>query len=130
MPTEEELFARESLADLNAKAPLGDAFFAYDQSDLTDADRDALARDAEWLRKWNHTRVLVEGHADERGTSEYNLALGERRAAIVRDYLASLGVDASRITVVSKGKEAPFCDGHGEDCWHQNRRGHFIVTAK
>jgi len=72
----------------------------------------------------------VEGHADSRGTNEYNLALAERRAAAVRDYLVSLGIGAERVTVVSKGEEAPFCTEENETCWQQNRRGHFIFTAK
>ena len=73
---------------------------------------------------------MVEGHADSRGTAEYNLALGERRAAAVRDYLVNLGIGADRITVVSKGKEAPICTEETESCWAQNRRGHFVITAK
>jgi peptidoglycan-associated lipoprotein len=128
--TEAEIFARTSLADLNAQQPLGDAFFAYDRSDLSDPVRTTLQHDADWMRKWNETRVLIEGHADERGTSEYNLALGERRASAARGYLVSLGIDPSRINTVSKGKEAPFCTEHNEECWHENRRGHFIITAK
>jgi len=82
------------------------------------------------MRKWDRTRVLIEGHADERGTNEYNLALGDRRAAAARDYLVNLGIDRSRISIVSKGKEAPFCTEHNEECWYENRRGHFIITAK
>ena len=73
---------------------------------------------------------MVEGHADSRGTAEYNLALGERRDTAVRDYLVSLGVTADRITVVSKGKESPFCTEENESCWQENRRGHFVITAK
>ena len=128
--TEEELFARTSLADLNAKEPLDDTFFAYDRSDLSEPARTALDRDATWMRKWARTRVLIEGHADERGTNEYNLALGERRAAATRDYLVSLGIDQSRINIVTRGEEAPFCTDPNETCWRQNRRGHFIITAK
>jgi peptidoglycan-associated lipoprotein len=73
---------------------------------------------------------LSEGHCDERGTAEYNLGLGERRANAVKDYLVSLGIGADRILVVSKGKESPFCNEGNESCWQQNRRGHFIITAK
>jgi len=97
---------------------------------LSDSAREALGRDATWLRKWTGTRVLIEGHADERGTNEYNLALAERRAEVTRDYLVDLGIDRTRITIVSKGKEQPFCRDQNEGCWHQNRRGHFIITAK
>jgi peptidoglycan-associated lipoprotein len=129
-PTEAEIFARTSLAELNAQKPLSDAFFDYDQSDLSDQVRSTLQHDADWMRKWNQTRVLIEGHADERGTSEYNLALGERRASAVRDYLVNLEIEPARISIVSKGKEAPFCTEHNEACWHENRRGHFIITAK
>jgi peptidoglycan-associated lipoprotein len=73
---------------------------------------------------------MIEGHADSRGTNEYNLALGERRADAVRDYLVSLGVSTDRITIVSKGEEQPFCSEESESCWQQNRRGHFVITAK
>jgi peptidoglycan-associated lipoprotein len=73
---------------------------------------------------------MVEGHADSRGTAEYNLALGERRGSAVRDYLVNLGVGADRVTLVSKGKEAPVCTEEAESCWSQNRRGHFVITAK
>ena len=83
-----------------------------------------------WLRKWPQTEIRVEGYCDERGTPEYNLALGERRASAVKDYLESLGVDADRIREVSLGKEAPFCNESSENCWSQNRRGHFVITDK
>jgi peptidoglycan-associated lipoprotein len=82
------------------------------------------------MKKWTSTQVQIEGHCDSRGTSEYNLALGERRAAAVKDYLVSLGVPAERISTVSKGEEQPFCADETESCWQQNRRGHFIITAK
>ena len=82
------------------------------------------------MKKWTSTIVTLEGHCDSRGSSEYNLALGNRRATAVKDYLVSLGLPASRVTVVSKGKEQPFCSEESESCWQQNRRGHFIVTAK
>jgi peptidoglycan-associated lipoprotein len=81
------------------------------------------------LKKRSAAKVLIEGHADSRGTSEYNLALGERRAAATRDYLVSLGVAADRVTTVSKGKEQPFCKEETESCWQQNRVGYFLFTA-
>jgi len=84
----------------------------------------------EWLKRWPTTKVSLEGHCDSRGTPEYNLGLGERRASTVRDYLVSLGVTGDRILAVSKGKEAPFCTEENEACWSQNRRGHFVFTAK
>jgi peptidoglycan-associated lipoprotein len=128
--TDAELFQRKSLADLNAEHPLGDVFFDYDQNTLGDEARRVLQQDADWLSKWPQTMIRVDGHCDERGTAEYNLALGDRRAAAVREYLASLGVRAERIQTRSLGKEAPFCHQSGDSCWSQNRRGHFVITAK
>lgn len=109
---------------------MDDVFFDYDQSTIRDEGRAALQKDADWLKRWTSTRISIEGHCDERGTTEYNLALGERRATAVRNYLVSLGVSTDRLTGVSKGKEQPFCRESNETCWQQNRRGHFIVTAK
>ena len=128
--TEDEIFARKSLEALNAEKPLTDAFFALDSAQIGDEARPVLQKDADWMKRWNSTKVMVEGHADSRGTAEYNLALGERRASAVRDYLVNLGVGADRITIVSKGKEAPVCTEENEACWQQNRRGHFVITAK
>lgn len=128
--TEEEIFAKKTVDDLNRERPLQDVFFDFDQSTLRDDARGTLQKNAEWLRRWTSTRITVEGHCDNRGTPEYNLALGERRATAVRDYLVSLGVDGGRIQTVSKGEEEPFCKEDTEDCWQQNRRGHFIFTAK
>jgi peptidoglycan-associated lipoprotein len=130
VPTAEEIFARMSLAELNAKKPLGDVFFGIDKSDLADEARASLQKNADYLKRWATLRISVEGHCDERGTAEYNLALGERRATAVRAYLTSLGVGADRVTVVSKGKEQPFCTERTESCFSQNRRGHFLITAK
>jgi len=130
VPTEAEIFAKMTLAELNAKSPLEDVYFAYDKADLSDPSRTSLQKNADWLRKWTSTKVTVEGHADSRGTNEYNLALGERRAAAVRDYLASLGVTAARMNIVSKGEEEPVCREENETCWAKNRRGHFSITAK
>ena len=128
--TEEEIFNRKSLDQLNAEKPLSDVFFEYDKSDLSADGRSALQRDADWMKKWTRTVVTVEGHCDARGSSEYNLALGDRRANAAKEYLVSLGIPTGRITVVSKGKEQPFCSDEGESCWQQNRRGHFVITAK
>jgi peptidoglycan-associated lipoprotein len=129
-PSEDEIFRNKTLDQLNAEKPLADAFFALDSTDLTAEARGLLQKDVEWMKKWTTTKVMVEGHADSRGTNEYNLALGERRADAVRDYLVSLGVAENRITIVSKGEEQPFCSDETEACWQQNRRGHFIITAK
>jgi peptidoglycan-associated lipoprotein len=128
--TEEEIFARKTLAELNAESPLGDAFFDLDQSALRDDARVVLQRNAEWLMRWTSTRITIEGHCDERGTSEYNLALGDRRATSASEYLVSLGVPRDRILVVSKGEESPFCAESNDGCWQQNRRGHYVITAK
>lgn len=128
--SDEEIFARKTLDELNAEQPLADAFFDVDQSTIRDDSRVVLQRNAEWLRRWTSTRVTIEGHCDARGTREYNLALGERRAGAVKDYLVSLGVGADRLVVISKGKESPVCFDEGEDCWRRNRRGHAIITAK
>ena len=128
--TEEQIFARKTLDQLNQERPLDDAFFDLDKSTLREDAKAPLQKDADWMKRWTSTQVIVEGHADSRGSAEYNLALGSRRADTVKQYLVSLGVQASRITVVSKGKEQPFCSEETEACWQQNRRGHFIVSAK
>ena len=128
--TEDDLFNRESLDALNASHPLSDAFFDYDQKTLRDDARAALGRDAQWLNRWTSTRIMVQGQADERGSAEYNLALGDERAKAVKDYLTSLGVPDTRIAVVSLGRESPVCRDENEGCWSQNRRGHFVITAK
>jgi peptidoglycan-associated lipoprotein len=128
--TEDEIFARKTLAELNAERPLGDVFFDYDQSSIRDDARPILQKNADWMRRWTSTRMTIEGHCDERGSAEYNLALGDRRAASVRDYLVSLGIPANRLVVVSKGKEEPQCRETTESCWQMNRRGHFVITAK
>ena len=119
-----------SLDELNSSAPLAPVYFELDQSELLPAGQATLQRNAEWMQRWTSTTVLVEGHCDERGTNEYNLALGERRAASVRDYLVSLGVAAGRIQTTSRGEESPFCTASTEGCWSQNRRGHFNIIAK
>jgi peptidoglycan-associated lipoprotein len=119
-----------SLDQLNAQQPLANVLFDYDSADLSDTARASLQKNGAWMQRWTSTRVTVEGHADARGTSEYNLALGERRAGTVRDYLVSLGIDAARITTVSLGEERPLCAEETEACWAQNRRGQFVITAK
>jgi peptidoglycan-associated lipoprotein len=128
--SEEDLFRLKSLDELNAEHPLADTFFDYDQNALRDDARATLQKDAAWLSKWPQTVINIEGHCDERGTPEYNLALGERRASVAREYLEGLGVSPSRIRIVSLGKEAPFCLESNDDCWAKNRRGHFVVVGK
>jgi peptidoglycan-associated lipoprotein len=108
--------------------PLADIQFAYDQSDLTDQARATLERNAQWMRAHPAAKVRVEGHCDERGTVEYNLALGERRAQATRDYLVSLGVEASRLSTVSYGKERPLDPSSTEAAFAKNRRAHFAVS--
>jgi peptidoglycan-associated lipoprotein len=128
--TEAEIFARKSVDQLNAEKPLDDVFFDLDKSAVRDDAKPALQKDADWLKKWTSVVVMLEGHSDSRGTAEYNLGLGNRRANAVKDYLTNLGIPASRVTIVSKGKEQPFCNEENEGCWQQNRRGHFVITAK
>jgi len=103
-----------------------DAYFDTDKADIRPDARDALAKTADFLKSEPSIKVTIEGHCDERGSTEYNLGLGDRRAAAVKAYLVSLGVSAGQLTTVSFGKEKPFCMEHGEPCWQQNRRGHFV----
>jgi peptidoglycan-associated lipoprotein len=115
-PSDEELFNQ------NVK----DAFFDYDKSDIRPDAQQALMADAAFLQQHPNIRFTVEGHCDERGSTEYNLGLGDRRATAVKDFLVQQGVSADRIRTISYGKEKPFCTEHTEDCWQQNRRGHFV----
>ena len=112
------------------KGHIRDAFFNYDESTLDDAAQSALSASATWLKSAQGTgyKLLVEGHCDERGTEQYNLALGDRRANIAKDYLVTLGVDASRIRTVSYGEERPFEEGHDDSAWAQNRRAHLVLV--
>jgi peptidoglycan-associated lipoprotein len=128
--SEDEMFAQKSVAQLNDEHVLGDVYFDLDNAAIKDEGRSALSTNATYLKRWPSVRITVEGHCDERGTAEYNLGLGERRANAVKAYLAELGVTGDRVVIVSKGKESPFCTEHNESCWQQNRRGHFIITAK
>ena len=103
--------------------------FALDQYNIEEGDKTILGRQAAWLQKFPSVRVTIEGHADERGTREYNLALGARRANAVKEYLVSQGVSAARVETVSYGKERPICTESNEACWTQNRRGVTVVTG-
>jgi peptidoglycan-associated lipoprotein len=111
-----------SQADFVASVQSDTIYFDTDQSNVDDADRAILSSQAQWLRRYPNVRVTVEGHADERGTREYNIALGERRALSARNYLVSLGIDANRITTISYGKERPVALGSDESSWARNRR--------
>ncbi len=110
------------------QAEVRDAFFDYDKSVLTPTDRAALTADAEFLRAHPQVRFTIEGHCDERGSEEYNLGLGDRRATSAKAYLVDLGVSASRIQTTSYGKEHPFCTQETESCWSENRRAHFTLA--
>jgi peptidoglycan-associated lipoprotein len=111
-------------------SPLKDVFFEFDRSAIKDDQKTAMNEDVTWLKQNAGAKVTIEGHCDERGTSEYNLALGERRAKAVKDYLIAAGVPADRVATVSYGKERPFVLGHDESAWKWNRRGHFVITGK
>jgi peptidoglycan-associated lipoprotein len=103
-----------------------DSYFDFNKADIRPDARDALAKTADFLRNYPQVRATIEGHCDERGSTEYNLALGDRRANATKQYLVSLGISADRLSTVSFGKEKPFCSEHNESCWQQNRRGHFV----
>ncbi len=109
---------------------LEDIYFDFDQSTLTPQAQEVLKRNADWLRKNSSAMVEVEGHCDERGTIEYNLALGDRRARSAKDFLVNLGISTSRLRTISYGKEMPLDPGHNEAAWARNRRGHFTITSK
>jgi len=109
---------------------LGDIFFDFDKFDLRADARERLQKNADFMNQYPTLEFGLEGHCDERGTNEYNLALGERRAHAAKDYLVSLGVSSNRVRTISYGEEKPFCMGHDESCWQDNRRGHFIVTGR
>lgn len=129
-PIRDERIASASLDDLNRNSPLKPAFFDYDSSELSDTAQRALNENAQLLRQYSTWTVTIEGHCDERGTAEYNLALGERRAVAARAYLVSLGIGTDRLRTVSYGKEFPFDPGHDESAYAKNRRAHFVITAK
>ena len=128
--TEEEIFAKKTVDELNKEMPLADVSFDYDMSLIRDDQRAILQKNADYMRRWTGIRVTIEGHADARGTNEYNLALGERRGNAVKSYLTGLGIAAERMVVISKGEESPLCTEETEGCYARNRRGHFIITAK
>ena len=129
MPAEDEIGSK-SLDDLNRDSPLRPLFFALDSSDVSAEGQQVLQANAAVLKKYPNMTVTIEGHCDERGTAEYNLALGERRALAAKNYLVSLGISADKVKTVSYGKEFPFDPGHDDSAWANNRRAHFVITAK
>jgi peptidoglycan-associated lipoprotein len=129
-PVRDDAISSASLDDLNKNSPLKPVYFELDSSELSAANQKALDDNAALLKRYPSWAVTVEGHCDERGTAEYNLALGERRAIAARAYLVSLGIAADRLRTVSYGKEFPFDPGHDETAFAKNRRAHFVITSK
>jgi peptidoglycan-associated lipoprotein len=129
LPPEDTVGSR-SLDDLNRDSPLRPLYFALDSADVDAAGQQVLQANASVLKKYPTWQVTIEGHCDERGTAEYNLALGERRALSAKNYLVSLGIPADQVRTVSYGKEFPFEPGHDDNAWSKNRRAHFVITAK
>jgi peptidoglycan-associated lipoprotein len=125
----EEAIGGRSLDDLNRNSPLRPVLFLLDSAELDDAGRAIATANADILRKNPAWVVTIEGHCDERGSAEYNLALGERRAGAVKAFLVSLGIAQNRVRTVSYGKEFPFDPGHTEEAWAKSRRGHFVITS-
>jgi peptidoglycan-associated lipoprotein len=126
----EDGISARSLDDLNRDSPFRPAYFPLDSAELDDAGRAVVTANAAIMRKYPSWMITVEGHCDERGTAEYNLALGERRAVAVKTYLLSLGIAGDRVRTISYGKEFPFDQGHDEKAWASNRRAHFVITSK
>jgi peptidoglycan-associated lipoprotein len=129
-PAADDPLTSRDIDEINKNSPFQPVFFLFDMAEVDEIGRQALDANAEILRKYPTWIITIEGHADERGTAEYNLALGERRALAARNYLVSLGVPADRLRTVSYGKEFPFDPGHDEAAWSKNRRAHFVVTSK
>lgn len=117
-------------SDSNKAGALKTVYFDFNSAGLSTETKDALNNNAEFLKTNKSVKVQVEGHADERGGVQFNLALGEKRAKGVHDYLVGMGVEANRITIISLGKEKPVSFGHDEESWSKNRRANFVVTAK
>lgn len=109
---------------------LADVYFEFDRSELAADAREVLQRNSDWIKEHPGVQIEIEGHADNRGTNEYNLALGSRRAQAVKDYLVTLGVAPDRFSTISYGEELPVCGESSEECWRMNRRAHFVVRAQ
>jgi peptidoglycan-associated lipoprotein len=128
--SEEEIFMSKSLEQINKEQPLAMIYFDYDKYFVREDAKSVLNGDAAWLKKFKTVKVLVEGHCDERGTEEYNLALGEKRAKSAMDYLLSLGVSGDRMKPISYGKSQALLSGHDEASWQKNRRAQFTIIEK
>ena len=129
-PIAEDPISGRDIGDINKNSPFQPVFYAFDSSEIDAPAQQALNANAEIMKKYPTWVVTIEGHTDERGTAEYNLALGERRAMSARTYLVSLGISGDRLRTVSYGKEFPFDPGHNEDAWAKNRRAQFVLTSK
>jgi peptidoglycan-associated lipoprotein len=129
-PSGADELASRDLDDINKNSPFQPLFFGYDQSEVSPDGQQVLNANAEIMKRYSTWVITIEGHADERGTAEYNLALGERRALAARNYLVSLGIPADRLRTVSYGKEFPFDPARTEEAFAKNRRAHFVVTSK
>jgi peptidoglycan-associated lipoprotein len=126
----EDTLASRDIDAINKDSPFQPVFYLFDSAELDEQGQQVLNANAEALKKYPTWVITIEGHCDERGTAEYNLALGERRALAARNYLVSLGIPADRLRTVSYGKEFPFDPAHDESAWAKNRRAHFVVTSK
>ena len=129
-PVKDDAISSASLDDLNRNSPLKPLFFDYNSAEVNASGQAVLDANAATLKRYPTWAVTIEGHCDERGTAEYNLALGDRRALAAKNYLVSLGVAADRLRTVSYGNEFPFDPGHDDRAWTQNRRAHFMLTSK
>jgi peptidoglycan-associated lipoprotein len=129
-PISEDPIGAADLDTINKNSPFQPVFFALDSYEVDASSQAALNANAAILKKYPGWVITIEGHCDERGTAEYNLALGEKRALSAKTYLVSLGIPADRLRTVSYGKEFPFDPGHDENAWSKNRRAHFVVTSK
>ncbi len=134
VPQPEDVLATANLDELNrlvaSQGLIKPVFFAFDSAELSPDAMSTLKANADTLRKYGSWKVTIEGHCDERGTAEYNLALGEKRSVAARTYLVTLGIPADRLLTVSYGKEFPFDPGHNEEAWAKNRRAQFVITGK
>ena len=126
----EDSITGKTIDELNRDSPLRPLFFALDSSEVSAEGQRVLQENAAIMKKYPTWQITIEGHCDERGTAEYNLALGERRALAAKNYLVSLGIPADSVKTVSYGKEFPFDPGHDDSAWQKNRRAHFVITAK